>query len=92
LPDKPILAGLVSSFDQNPDRQLEQVEVGRVFNSPGRYGRCNRLSVLYFPFSEGTSKRFQEWKSVGDALRTEQKTLRKKTEPKSEIQPEILNR
>lgn len=38
------------------------------------------------------TKRFQEWKSVGDALLTEQETLRKKTEPKSETQPEILNR
>ncbi|WP_097330472.1 hypothetical protein, partial [Escherichia coli] len=27
--------------------------------SSGRYGLCNRLSVLYFPFSETTPK----WKS-----------------------------
>ncbi|WP_319102995.1 hypothetical protein, partial [Pseudomonas aeruginosa] len=25
--------------------------------SSGRYDRCNRLSVLYFPFSEATPKR-----------------------------------
>lgn len=41
---------------------------------------------------EPESSRFQEWKSIGDALLTEQEMLHKKTEPKSEIQPEILNR
>ena len=38
------------------------------------------------------SSHFQEWKSVGDALLTEREMLHKKTEPKSETQPEILNR